>query len=131
MTSVKSLATRFYRLKRGHALVGTYLKRIGHRGDDKCWWCRSGTRQTREQLFCHCSRWKDQQTELGKAVGMAMGWKAGRRRHVQISELFSMERCDQAVMDFLAATDIGKFPPKLLDVRGSSLTVIMILVVTI
>jgi len=23
-----------------------------------------------------------------------------------------MEKCDQAVMDFLAATDIGKFQPK-------------------
>jgi hypothetical protein len=31
---------------------------------------------------------------------------------VQISELFSMEKCDQAVMDFLAATDIEKLPPK-------------------
>jgi hypothetical protein len=30
---------------------------------------------------------------------------------VQISELFSMEKCDKAVMDFLAATDIGMFPP--------------------
>jgi len=44
--------------------------------------------------------------------GKATGWKAGRCRHVQISELFSMEKCDQAVMDFLAATDVGKFPPK-------------------
>jgi hypothetical protein len=31
-------------------------------------------------------------------------------RHVQISELFSLEMCDQAVIDFLAATDVGKFP---------------------
>jgi hypothetical protein len=45
-------------------------------------------------------------------VGKATGWKAGRCRHVQISELFSIEECDQAVMDFLAATDIGKFLPK-------------------
>jgi len=43
-------------------------------------------------------------------VGKAMGWKASRCRNIQISELFSMETCDQAVMDFLAATDIGKFP---------------------
>ena len=49
---------------------------------------------------------------LWKAVGKATGWKAGRCRHVQISELFSMEECDQAVMDFLAATEVGKFPPK-------------------
>jgi hypothetical protein len=27
-----------------------------------------------------------------------------------MSELFSMEICNQVVMDFLAATDVGKFP---------------------
>jgi hypothetical protein len=31
---------------------------------------------------------------------------------VQVSELLSMEKCDKAVMDFLAATDVGEFPPK-------------------
>jgi len=68
--------------------------------------------QTREHLFCHCSRWRDQQKVLWKAVGKVTGWKAGRCRHVQISELFSMEECDQAVVDFLAATEVGKFSPK-------------------
>jgi hypothetical protein len=47
-----------------------------------------------------------------RAVGKVMGWKAGRCRHVQVSELFCMQKCDQAVMDFLAATDVGKFPLK-------------------
>jgi hypothetical protein len=37
MTSVKSLAARFYRLKSGHAPTGAYLKRFGHREDDTCW----------------------------------------------------------------------------------------------
>jgi hypothetical protein len=41
-----------------------------------------------------------------------MDWKGGRCRHVQISERLSIEGCDQAVMDFLAATNVGKFPPK-------------------
>ena len=31
---------------------------------------------------------------------------------MQVSELLSTEKCDTAVMDFLAATDVGKFPPK-------------------
>jgi len=31
---------------------------------------------------------------------------------MQISELFSMEERDHAVVDFLAATEVGKFPPK-------------------
>jgi hypothetical protein len=94
--------------------VGTYLKRFGHRDDDKCWWCGGGrtVAQTREHLFRHCSRWRDQQKTLWKEVGKATGWRAGRCRHVQVSELLSMEKCDKAVMDFLIATDIGKFPPK-------------------
>jgi hypothetical protein len=40
-----------------------------------------------------------------------MGWKVSRFQNIQISKLYSMETCDQAVMDFLAATDIGEFPP--------------------
>jgi len=114
MTSVKSLAATFYRLKSGHAPTGVYLKQFSHRDDDECWFC-GGTAtqtQTQEHLFCNCSRWRDQQKALWKAVGKATGWKVGRCRHLQVSELFSIEECDQAVMDFLAATDVGKFPPK-------------------
>lgn len=32
---------------------------------------------------------------------------------MQISELFSMGICDQVVMDFLVATEVGKLPPLL------------------
>jgi len=112
MTSVKLLATRFYRLKSGHAPTGVYLKWFGHRDDDKCWWCGGTVSQTQEHLFHHCSRWRDHQRKLWKPVGKAMSGKAGRCQHVQISELFSIEECDQAVIDFLAATEVGKFPPK-------------------
>jgi ribonuclease HI len=73
MSSMKSLAARFYRMKSGHALTGTYLKRFRHREDDKCWWCREGMLQTREHLLRHCSRWKDQQKALWTAVGKATG----------------------------------------------------------
>jgi hypothetical protein len=44
-------------------------------------------------------------------VGKALGWKAGRCWRAQVSELFSMEICVKAVMDYRAATDVGKFPP--------------------
>jgi len=33
MNSVKRLAAMFHRLKSGHAPVGSYLKRFGHRDD--------------------------------------------------------------------------------------------------
>jgi len=29
-----------------------------------------------------------------------------------------MEKCDQEVMDFLAVTDVGKFPPELAEEPG-------------
>jgi hypothetical protein len=37
ITSMKLLLAKFYRLKIGHAVTGTYLQRIGHRDDCK-WW---------------------------------------------------------------------------------------------
>jgi len=68
--------------------------------------------RTREDLFGHCSRWKDQQSALWKVLGKAKGWKAGRCRHMQVSELFSIEECDEAVIDFLAAAEVGKLLPR-------------------
>jgi hypothetical protein len=46
---------------------------------------------------------------IWRVVGRATGWKAQKYWHVQISELFFVEICNQAVMDFLAATEVGKF----------------------
>lgn len=38
-----------------------------------------------------------------------MWWKVGRCQDVQLSELFYIKECDQAVMNFLVATEVGKF----------------------
>ena len=72
----KRTASRYYQLKSGHALTGVYLKSTDNRLDDHCWWCDpdniSGTPQTRDHRFKHCSRWKDQQAKLwglGKGQG--------------------------------------------------------------
>jgi hypothetical protein len=62
---------------------------------------------TREHLLRHCSRWKYQYWELSKKV---TGWKVGWCQRAQVLELLSMEICNKAVMDFLAAMDVRKFP---------------------
>jgi len=85
MTSVESLAARFYQLKSWDAPTGVYLKRFGHRDDGNCWWCGGTVSQMQEHLFRHCSQSRDHQREQRKAVGKATGWKAGRCQHVQIS----------------------------------------------
>jgi ribonuclease HI len=60
----KAVASRFYQLRMGKARIGTYLAMVGQAEDDKCWWCGSGASQTREHLFKHCSRWKDQRVTM-------------------------------------------------------------------
>jgi len=69
--------------------------------------------QTREHLFCHCSRWKEQRKTLWKVVAKGTEWRAGRCQRMKVPELLSIKKCDQPVMDFLVATDVGKFPPKM------------------
>jgi hypothetical protein len=46
------------------------------------------------------------------AEGKATGWEADRCPHVQVAELFSMEKFYHAEMDFLATTVVWKLPPK-------------------
>jgi len=47
----KAVAPRLYQLRTGHALIGPYLKKIGNRASDTCWWCDRGVKQSREHLF--------------------------------------------------------------------------------
>jgi hypothetical protein len=46
---------------------------------------------TRVYLFHHCRLWRKQYAVLQKTERKVMGWNAGRYRHVQVSELISME----------------------------------------
>jgi len=90
-------AARFYQLKSGHALTGVYLKNTDNRPDDHCWWCDpeniSGTQHTRDHLFKHCSRWKDQQAELWVRVKEAT--KRAKRK-LRVGDLLADERCSPA-----------------------------------
>ena len=84
----KRTAARSYQLKSGHAITSVYLESTDNRPDDHCWWYDSenisGTQQTRDHLFEHCSRWKDQQAELWARVKEAAKrakrkWRVGDR----------------------------------------------------
>jgi len=64
----KAVASRFYQLRTGHALIGPYLKKIGKSASDTCWWCDRGVKQSREHLFNSCKKWKSQQAILWAEV---------------------------------------------------------------
>jgi hypothetical protein len=91
-----------------------HLNWFSHQDDNTCWWYGDGVTTVHrwKHLFHQCRRWKDQQKKRWKAVRMAIDWRAGRYRHMQNSELFSMGKCDKAVLDFLVITADGKFPPR-------------------
>jgi len=78
--------------------------------DATCWWCQYKI-QTREHLFKNCPQWKSQQKTLWATVleetRKLPGPLWGRDR-TSIAELLADERCSQAMLDFLATTDIGR-----------------------
>jgi len=59
--------------------------------------------QTREHLFKYCPQWESQQKTLWTTEETA----PGQGPH-SIAELLADERCSQAVLDFLATTDVGR-----------------------
>jgi len=62
-------------------------------------------------MFKHCPQWKSQQKTLWATVleetTKLLGLTWGRDR-TKIAELLADERCSQAILDFLATTDVGR-----------------------
>ena len=80
----KAVASHFYQLRTGHALIGPCLKKIGKRANNTCRWCDHGVKQSREHLFKSCKKWKSQQAILWAEVRR----KTKKRKvQFQISEL--------------------------------------------
>ena len=102
----KSVASRFYQLRTGHALVGSYLKKIGKRVSDTCWWCDRRVKQSLASIcFKSCKKWKSQQAILWVDVRKKTKKREGQ---VQISGLFVEEKCSPAVLDFLRSTGVRR-----------------------
>jgi len=79
--SWQSGGSRFYQLRTGHALITPYLKKIGKRASDTCWWCDSGVKQSREHLFKSCKKWKSQQAILWAEVRRKTKTRKGQLRY--------------------------------------------------
>jgi len=104
----KRSASRFYQLRSGHALTGQYLKWTKNRPSARCEWCRYEC-QTRDHLFKSCPEWRLQQKALWDTVKKETGrWKS----RWKIRDLFADPRCSQAILDFLATTQVGRRAPK-------------------
>jgi len=106
MTSIKALQTTFYQLQCGQDQTGTSLWQFGPRESDMS--CRRWGMlcQTREHLLLHCSQCKYQEQGLLLKMEKAMGWKADRCRHAEVSEQLAMAIYTMAVMDVQVGMDV-------------------------
>ena len=69
----KRVASVFFQLLSGHAMIAPFLKeKWGWIDSDRCWWCNGG-RQSRDHLFKECTMWKKEITELWSEVGRIAG----------------------------------------------------------
>ena len=125
----KELASRFFQLASGHAMIAPFLKeKFGWVESDSCWWCSSG-RQSREHLFKECRTWREEIRLLWKTVGDISGEsrvRPGRAKkggkgfmlgstrgristgNFSVGRLFGDSRFTEAVLKFLADTGVGK-----------------------
>lgn len=99
-----------------------YLAWTNRRTDDKCWFCAKAPRQTREHLFKNCARWRKEHVTLWTTVEEAMNREGkterGRKKvSTPIKVLLADDRCTEAVLDFLASTQVGTWPEKLRTLR--------------
>jgi len=96
-------------VKTGHARTGQYLHWAKVHLTARCCWypCPS---QTRDHLFKVCPEWKRQQkiqsTEVVKETRK-------RKSRWKIRDLLAGSRCGQAVLGFIASTDVGRLVPPL------------------
>jgi len=82
----KSTASRCYQLKTRPALTDQYLKCIGNRGNDTCWWCHN------PDLLKHgniCS--------MRYVGGAAKGTMEGSEIADGSADLFADERCTETI----------------------------------
>jgi hypothetical protein len=82
--------------------------RIKKKKSDRCWWCESGRRQTRGNLFRECRRWQREFAELRKEVERIMGKTRRLRERLKVVDLFNDDRLTKAILEFLAATEVGR-----------------------
>ena len=124
----KGVASRFFPLLSGHALIAPFLKdRWGWTDSDECWWC-GGERQSRDHLFKEFKKWGREIKELWSEVGKISGRRdegegpfrsrkgfgfhvrqaRARPSNTTVRELLSSDRYTEAVLRFLSTTRVGE-----------------------
>ncbi|TGZ78694.1 RnaseH-domain-containing protein [Ascodesmis nigricans] len=94
----KKVALQYYRFAADRAVTAVYLKSIGKRDSDECWWC-DGPRQTRDHLFKECRTWRREQEGLWNTLK-----KEGFMKTHALSTIFAEPRATSVILTFIEET---------------------------
>lgn len=100
-----SITRRYFQLKFGHAVMDTFLKRIGKRDSDKFWDCLSQTKMNVHHMIYHCQTWRGEEWKI-----MVMYKKEIVSTLVMVKQLFGLRKATVAVLEFIATTGAGRQP---------------------
>ena len=102
----KKYGSRFYQLKVGHGVVGTYLPRIGVIEAPDCWWCRE-TVQSVEHLYAKCRKWRKERRKLVRELEKkGVTWQPQAERK-WLAGLLANEKAVAPLLGFLKTTGVG------------------------
>ena len=108
-SAAKPIAKRFYQLKMGHAVTASYLCRVKKASSQKCWWCNAA-KQDIDHLFFECRSWAKERRTLYSDLAREMVERPRLSKDRPKNRLFNTPKAVKPILDFLAATDIGRRP---------------------
>jgi hypothetical protein len=107
----KELASHYYQLMTGHAVIAPYLKHKKKTSDlETCWWCEKDIRQTQDHLFKDYVHWKEDMKIFWRKVTKDIGPRWRRYQWKHMLELFNEDKAMETILWFLDRTGVGKKP---------------------
>jgi len=94
-----ALARTAAQISTGHWRSAVYLKRIGKRADDKCWFCQGPAEVTRSHVLLHCPNEKLRSAKIEEWEGKNLGG---------VRVLLAIPRWKRRFVRFLESSRVGR-----------------------
>lgn len=103
----KSLATRYFQLKSGHALIGAHLHRIHAQESSGCEKGDAPVETMHHALF-ECRAWKRQREQLYRALDRAGVMRPSAVEDCPEGRLLGEMKATAAILEFLSTTQVAR-----------------------
>ena len=102
----KHLASRYFQLKSGHAVIGAYLHQVRAQEDATCKGCGS-SRETIHHLLFECRKWRHQRNKLYKDLELDGVMRPTAAEEHPQGRLLGEPKATRALLQFLASTSVA------------------------